>query len=235
MGTELADSDEQQDYEEKIGSGRNAGPLRLCAVTRQSLDPSELVRFVASPDGIIVPDLAKKLPGRGVWVIVERLLLERAIKQNVFAKSLKRQVKVPDGLADAVDVLLMRRSVDALSLAKKTGAVITGATKIDIALEKGAVAVLMHGLDAAIDGRNKLDRKYCAIAAANGREARIFALLTIEQMSLAIGGQNVVHAGLNHGGAAEKYAAEAARLVRFRSGSSVLDAVLRSPPTTLGL
>ncbi len=218
----MADAQEQQDDEE-IGTDRETGPLRLCVVTRQSLEPIELIRFVAGPGGVIVPDLSKKLPGRGVWVTVERPLLDRAIKQNSFAKSLKKQIKIPDGLADQVDMLLMLRTINALSLAKKSGSILTGATKIDAALEKGTVAVLLHGLDAAADGRAKLDRKFIAISAAHGREARIFALLTIEQMSLAIGGQNVVHAALNHGGAAEKYAVEAGRLTRFRSDSSVLD------------
>ena len=201
----------------------DSGPRRMCAVTRQRLDPDELIRFVEGPNATIYPDLAKKLPGRGVWITVERPQLERAIKQNAFSKSLKKQIKIPTDLADQVDRLLEGRAINSLSMAKKAGVVVTGSAKIDGALEKASVAVLLHGTDAAQDGRSKLDRKFLAISAANSRQARIFALLTIEQMSLAIGGQNVVHAAINHGGAAEKFVAEAGRLTRFRSGLSVLD------------
>jgi uncharacterized protein len=219
----LANQAGEQHIETDAGADEGTGPLRLCVVTRQSLDPSELIRFVAGPDGTIFPDLAKKLPGRGVWVSLDRAILERAIKQGSFAKSLKKQVKIPEDLVSQVEKLLQKRVLDSLSLARKAGAVVTGSTKIDGAIEHGSVAVLLHGTDAAADGRAKLDRKFSAISAATGRQARIFALLTIEQMSLAIGGQNVVHAGLNHGGAAEKFAAEAGRLTRFRSKSSVMD------------
>ena len=67
--------------------GKGAG-LRLCAATREALDPGELIRFVADPDGAIVPDLARRLPGRGVWVKASKAAVAQAVKGNVFAKSL---------------------------------------------------------------------------------------------------------------------------------------------------
>ncbi len=197
------------------------GPLRLCAATRTSHSIDELIRFVAGPDGEIVPDLARRLPGRGVWVLGTRAALERAVAGRVFAKSLKRSVKVPDDLANRVEAQLVARAQSALSIANKAGLVVTGAAKIDATLDKGVVAVLVHGSDAAPGGCEKLDRKYAAIAKAAGREPIVVTDLTIEQMSLAMGGANVVHAALEPGGATDKLVSEAGRLRRFRPQGSV--------------
>lgn len=194
------------------------GPLRLCAVTRQSAEPEILIRFVAAPDGEIVPDLACRLPGRGVWVTAERRLVDQAVRQNVFAKSLKRNVKAPEDLGARIEALMLRRTIAALAIANKAGLVTTGFSQVDAALQKGGVVILVHGSDAAAGGREKLDRKHAAIAGSHGRSPQICIELTIEQISLAIGGLNVVHAALNHGGAAAKFATEAGRLKRYRSG-----------------
>ena len=202
------------------------GSLRLCAVTRAIAPPEDLIRFVLSPAGEIVPDVGRKLPGRGVWLTPERRIVEQAARQNVFAKSLKRQVKITPDLAGLVETLLLRRTMDSLSFANKAGLVTTGFEKVDAALQKGNVTILVHGLDAAAGGRDKLDRKHSAIAASRGRSPQICLELSIEQISLAIGGLNVVHAALNHGGAAKKFAAEAGRLKRYRSGHLPLDTAL---------
>ena len=63
--------------EERDG-GAEEGPLRLCAVSRVHKPPEELIRFVAGPDGAIVPDLARRLPGRGVWVDATREAVDAA-------------------------------------------------------------------------------------------------------------------------------------------------------------
>lgn len=207
------------------------GSLRLCVATRTERPPAELIRFVAGPDGVIVPDLARKLPGRGVWVTGDRSHLESAVKSKAFAKSLKRAVTVPEGLADLVERLLISRLENALSLANKAGQLVAGFTKVDKALDGGQIAVLAQASDASDDGRDKLARKFRAIAALNGRTAAIVDLLTTEQMSLAIGRPNVVHAGLIPGGATDGFLVEAERLMRYRSGLVTSDDPDR-PPTT---
>ncbi len=199
------------------------GSSRLCAVTRRSGSPEDLIRFVAAPDGEIVPDLACRLPGRGVWISAERRIIDQAARQNPFAKSLKRQVKVPPDLGERIDVLLLRRTINALSIANKAGVVTTGFAQVDAALGKGTVVILVHGSDAAAGGIERLDRKHTAIAVAHGRSPQKCLELTIEQISLAIGGLNVVHAALNQGGAAAKFATEAGRLKRYRSGLQPLE------------
>lgn len=201
------------------------GPLRLCAATRTGHAIEELIRFVANPEGEIVPDLACKLPGRGVWVLAEKSAVDTAVRQRVFSKSLKKQVKADENLSLRVAELLAARLSGALALANKAGLVSTGFQQVEAALEKGAVAALVHGRDAAPGGREKLDRKFQAIASAAGRPAPVVTELSVEEMSLAIGRANVVHAALAHGGATEKFLREAGRLARYRSGMAASAAI----------
>ncbi len=192
------------------------GQERLCAVTRQNLDPRELIRFVLSPDGIIVPDLDRRLPGRGVWIGCDKRLVEKAIATQAFSKSLKVKAEAPADLADRVDTLILKRVTGALSLANKAGLALAGFEKVFAALEKGPVRAVLHGADAAADGRSKIDRKYKAIQAAQGLTATIVNLLTIAQMSLAIGRGSVVHAALIPGGLSDRFLDDAERLARYR-------------------
>jgi predicted RNA-binding protein YlxR (DUF448 family) len=197
------------------------GSLRRCAVTRAQRNPAELIRFVVDPAGAIVPDLARKLPGRGVWVTADAANVAAAVKTNAFAKSLKRQVEVPQDLPQRIEALFVRRALEALSLANKSGLVTTGFEKVEALLAPGRAAALLHGSDASPDGRLKLDRKFTAIQRSKGRSAPIVDWLTIAQLSLAIGRSNVVHAGLKQGGATLRFLDEAERLRRYRSGFDV--------------
>ncbi len=189
--------------------------VRLCVVSRETLPPGELIRFVAGPDGL-VPDLARRLPGRGVWVRATRQSVEEAVRRKAFARSLKRAVAVPEDLPDLVERLMRRRLGETLALANKAGQVTTGFTKIEAGLNAGKVACLLHAHEAAADGRDKLDRKFAAVQTALGRSAPVFDDLSIEELSLAIGRPNVVHAGLGTGGAADRAISEAGRLERYR-------------------
>lgn len=211
MGAEpLDDADE----------GDVRGSLRRCIVTRRELPPDDLIRFVADPSGTIVPDVTRKLPGRGVWVTSERAAVETAVKSNAFAKSLRRQVSARPDLPQAVEALFVERLLNALSLANKAGLVSTGAEKVDKLLDSGRAAALLHGADGTPEGRRKLDAKFMAIQRDMGKPAPIVDCLTIEQLSLAIGRSNVVHAGLIQGGATTRFLSQAERLRRYRSGLS---------------
>lgn len=201
-------------------SGRDSGGARLCAATREALDPGELIRFVADPEGAIVPDLARKLPGRGVWIKADKATVQRAVDANVFARSLKRPVKADPALPDHVERLLERRVLEALALANKAGLVTTGFQQVDELVQSGAAVGLLQGADAAEGGREKLARKFAAVARAKGREAVVVTSLSTEQLSLAMGRSNVVHAALIHGGAAARLLQEAERLARYRSGTA---------------
>ena len=118
-----------------IELGPEAGPLRLCAVGRVQLPVDEMVRFVAGPDGIVVPDLARRLPGRGVWVELSRARLAEGVRKSVFARSLKRKVTAPADLVERVETLLLKRVLDGLALANKAGLVVSGFSRVDAALD----------------------------------------------------------------------------------------------------
>jgi uncharacterized protein len=205
--------------------GENAGrrkqaSLRTCIVTRSAHPPDELIRFVVDPEGRVLPDLANRLPGRGAWVSCNRHAVAAAAGSTAFARSLRCAGTAAADLTELVERLMVRRALDALSLAKKAGLVVTGFARVEEAIVAGEAAILVHGADAADDGVERLDRKFKAVARDLGRPAPIVRQLTIEQMSLAMGRSNVVHAALSRSGAATSFLKEATRLARYRSDQS---------------
>jgi len=199
-------------------SAREAAPapLRLCAVTRTRKPPDALIRFVLSPEGAIVPDLARRLPGRGVWIGATRRELAAAVRQKVFARSLKCPVLVPDDLLDRVESLIKRRLAEAVSLARKAGVLVTGFAKVEELIGNGRAVLLLHAADAASDGVAKLDRKFRALRGPGAEVEATVRELTSAELSLAIGRSNVVHAAASGGGACRRIAYEASRLRHYR-------------------
>lgn len=196
-------------------AGDEQGPLRLCAETRVRRPRDEMLRFVLGPDGAVVPDLAERLPGRGVWLTCDRTVVAAAIRSKAFARSFKRKADVSADLPDRLATLILRKLSDALSIANKAGLVTAGFAKVEAAIEAGGVAAVLHGSDGSDDGSDKLDRRYRAICLSAGRRPLVCKLLTIEQLSLALGRSNVVHAALGAGGAAKMLLSEIARFERY--------------------
>lgn len=182
---------------------------RRCAVTRVVREEKELIRFVAAPDGKIVADLAARLPGRGVWVTCSRDCVGEAIRSDAFSRSLKTKVRAATELPVQIDTLLRKRALDALSIANKAGEVVTGFFKLETGLDKGQIVAVLHAMEAARDGRNKLDRK---LMASNPSAPAPIGLFSVAELSLALGRANVVHAGLKGGGASRKLIREVRRL-----------------------
>jgi predicted RNA-binding protein YlxR (DUF448 family) len=211
------------------GNRRSADePLRQCAVSRAHAEPNELIRFVAGPEGQIVPDLARRLPGRGVWVGATRDLVRTAIQRKVFSRSLKQPVSVADDLDQLIERLMARRLAEAISLANKAGLLVTGFAKVEERLDKGQVTVLIHASDGAPGGATKLDRKFQASAGPEIFEQAVVKELTGPELDLAIGRSNVVHAAASEGGASLRILQEAARLRRYRSGEPPIAPVLNT-------
>jgi hypothetical protein len=205
------------------GKREGESPERLCAVTRAARPQSELIRFVVDPEGRIVPDLARKLPGRGVWVTGTRECVIQAVRAKAFQRSLKQEVRAGIDLADQVGELMLKRVVEHLALANKAGLAVAGTSKVERALERGRVHLLLHALEAAQDGARKLDQKFRHLLRDQGapeaeHERRIVRFLTGDELSLAMGRPNVVHAALAAGGAARKFLDEVERLLRYRLG-----------------
>lgn len=214
---------------------RNEPLERSCAVSRQVRPVADLIRFVAAPDGTIVADLRRRLPGRGVWVTADRASVEMAQKKKVFARALKDSgVRVEGDLAEEVERLLERAALDALSFARKAGEVVAGFAKVEAALRGEKVIGLVHAAGGGEDGASKL----ASIARARFSDTggcRLIGCFASTQLDLALGRSNVIHAALLAGRAGENALARIADLERFRagfpagfleaSGSGVSDAV----------
>jgi predicted RNA-binding protein YlxR (DUF448 family) len=199
---------------------RKGGPgtERLCAVTRAVKPVDELIRFVVGPDDSVVPDLKRKLPGRGLWVSAERATLKDAIARNIFARGFKREVRVTPELLDQTEHLLVRSALDALAIAGKSGLVAAGFAKAAAAIGRDKVVGLLHASDAGADGVAKL-----AGALRHRDDADSIAIIkafTTAQLDLALGRSNVVHAALLAGSANDTFLARFARLERFRTGET---------------
>jgi len=220
----LATAQDAQDNELDRGT-TSVGPgmERHCALTRELKPAAEMIRFVVSPQGEVVADVKRKLPGRGLWLSGTRATLEQAVKRNLFARGFKRQVAASPTLADDTERLLERAALDALAIAGKAGLVAAGAAKVEAAIAEGAVAALIHAADAAADGVRKLDAALAALQRKTGTKSHEIAVIDLfsgGQLDLALNRPNVVHAALLGGPGSETFLARAERLRRFRTGNS---------------
>jgi uncharacterized protein len=183
-------------------------PDRMCIVTREVKDEAHLLRFVRAPDGTVTPDLQRNLPGRGVWVSLLRNRVEEACRKGIFARGLDGLCVVPEGLAETVSQLLRKQAVSAVSLARKAGDALSGNMKVEEALRRGPVAVLLHAAGAGEDGCAKLNR-----LARPG--TLIFTHFRPDELDLAFGRPNVIHAAVAAGGLADRLTFHVHRLAEY--------------------
>jgi hypothetical protein len=197
---------------------------RRCIVTARVLPDSALVRFVVDPHGTLVPDVAAKLPGRGLWVSADRAILERAMAKGHFPRAAKAPVAVPADLCARVEMLLVARLSSELGLARRAGQIVLGFDSVMRALEhRLPPAVLVEASDGAADGRRKL------LAKTKAAPLPVVDCLTGVELSLALGRENVIHAALKSGRIAERITADAGRLRGFRPSSGCSVAPVHEP------
>lgn len=194
---------------------------RLCALTREVKPVADLIRFAVSPDDEVVPDTDAKAEGRGVWISLGAKYVAEAQKKKAFARSLKAEVKVPEDLAGLTRQRLQERLLQSLGIARKAGQLLTGAGKVKAAIEAGEVIGLITASDGAEDGRNKLAgslKGFTLSAQEAGLDPVVaphFEMLDSSQLGLALGTENVIHAALIRGGAAQAAVQRAERLARY--------------------
>ncbi len=192
---------------------------RTCIVARRPTGPDEAIRFVVGPDGTVVPDLKRNLPGRGCWVTADREHVDKAAKKGMFARALKAQVEVPSDLGAMVDRLLSRSALGALGLARKAGAVALGATKVEASVRSGAALLVLHAAEASEDGVRKIAQARRATVHAGGPEIMAYKLFSEQELGLALGGTNVIHAAVLAGDAGRAAEKRMVALDRYRGGS----------------
>ncbi len=195
-----------------------SGTERMCAVSREVRPIDELIRFVVAPQGEVIPDLKRKLPGRGLWVSASRQAVAEAVRRHQFGKGFKRDVRVSPALAADTENLMVRGAVEALAMAAKAGQVVAGFAKVEGALQAHQAVALIHAADGAVDGIRKLDAilRQKAGKAAESPEFPVIGVLTSEQLDLALGRSNVIHAALLAGPASKSFLSRSQMLVRYR-------------------
>ena len=192
---------------------------RTCIVTRKSGSADDLIRFVAAPDGRVVADLKRRLPGRGCWVTAERSVVETAVRKKLFGRALKAELHVPAGLGEEVDRLLVCDLLGMIGLARKAGQFIGGAARVDQAVRGGSAIAVFHATDAAADGVRKIDQaRHARARAAGAEEIQAFRLVGMEQMQVALGEGALIHCAALAGQAGEGVVKRAMRLDRYRHG-----------------
>lgn len=188
---------------------------RSCIVSRQRHEKENLIRFVLGPDNEVFPDLKETLPGRGVWVEAKKSSVQTAVEKRLFAKAFKQDARAREDLAELIGNLLTERALQALAIAKKSGLLLTGFSKVDGAIRANTVKLLLHANDAAEDGKRKLSSATAAVVHMGGQEVPVASCWSCDEMSEALGLGNVMHAAALSGGATRNLVAAIERLNHY--------------------
>ncbi|HMK81252.1 MAG TPA: RNA-binding protein [Xanthobacteraceae bacterium] len=208
----------QADIEDLGPRAARGAPARTCIVTRAVKPVDELIRFVVAPDGAVVADLKRRLPGRGVWVTATRAAVDEAVKRKAFSRAFKREVRAAADLGAAVERQLERAALDALGIAHKAGRLAIGFARTEGALASEPVVAVLQAADGAADGARKIAAAVARRHDADGSaQIRTIAAFTTAQLDLALGRSNVVHAALLAGPASNGFLARCQSLERYRT------------------
>lgn len=204
----------------KDGDGVND---RMCIVTREKGEADDLIRFVAGPDGNVVPDLKRQLPGRGCWVKAERAIVDKAVAKKLFSRALKAEAKAGAELGAEVDRLLAGQLGGMMNMARKAGQFITGSSKVDQAVRALAALAVFHATDAAADGVRKIDQARKAASFLRDDETQIpsFKLFSESELEGLLGQNAFIHAAALAGQAGEGVVKRAIMLEKYRGGDRV--------------
>lgn len=191
---------------------------RFCIVSREVMPADRLLRFVAGPDGVLVPDLKRRLPGRGAHVALDRKTLETAVKRRAFDRALQGKPVYGPELVGLTGDLLRQRALEAISLANKAGLMVAGFGKVETALATGEALALIEAEEGAPDSLRKLTQAHLRTGASRDR-LRLFAPFTASELEVALGRTHVIHAALLKGPASEGFLRRVEQYVAFETGS----------------
>ncbi len=196
---------------------------RRCIASGEHAERDRMIRFVVSPDGELVPDVAAKLPGRGIWLSPGRDRIITAATRGLFARAARRSVRLPtvggagvspEQLADLIERLMVRRCEDGLGLARRAGQAVAGFEKVRAALARpGAVGLLLTACDASANARAKIEglRRRAETPPAEAHSLRA------AEIGAGFARDHVVHAAIAPGRLAERLAVDLDRLGALRS------------------
>ena len=193
---------------------RRRGRERRCILSLESMPESRLIRFALSPSGVVTPDVAAKLPGRGAWVRADREHLARAIAKDAFSRAFKARAQAQADLVEQTEALLHRRCLEHLGLIRRAGALAMGATQVEAAIRARSALVLVEASDGAEEGREKLMRLHIGLW---GRPPALVGCFGQAELGVALGRERVIHACVLQERLAVGWAAEIGRLAGFRA------------------
>jgi len=223
----LIDDEPETDSGPQRSGRAKAQPERRCIVTGVRGDPASMVRFVLSPDAVVTPDVAQRLPGRGAWLTARRDSIEKAVRTGAFSRAFKCQAIAPADLGDQTAGLVRARVLHHLGLGRRAGDVLCGFEIVREALKTEGCAVLVEASDGASDGREKLVQ---ILRARSGHSVSrsddkvtdsachlpvLAGCFSAEELGMALGRERVVHACVRSGRFADVWGAELARFSGF--------------------
>ena len=200
---------------------KDRSPERTCIVTRVSSRRNDLLRFVVSPEGNVVPDLKASLPGRGAWTVPKASAVKEAVERNLFARAFRRDVRAGQ-LQERTRELLVEDALARLGLARKAGALVAGFVKCETKVRAAEVRALVHATDGSLDGVRKLAQAVRATdalmqeAGLKPPHVEVFRMFDSAMLGDRLGMETVVHAALLDHGAGRQAAAALRRLREYR-------------------
>ena len=168
-----------------------------------------MIRFVVAPDRTVVPDLAAKLPGRGIWLSARRDVLDTARSKGAFARAARGQGSVPADLVGMVQTGLLRRVTELLGLARRAGQAVCGFEKAREWLVAGRAGLVVQASDGSPDER----ARFLSGNGARAKAASVVAPLSAAALAAVFSRDHVVHVAVAHGRLAEALDIECNRLL----------------------
>ena len=222
----------------KASGPAGSHPERKCVLTGKTHPRAALLRLVASPSGLVLPDMQEKAPGRGAWVCSSRAEFEEAQANGKLKAGLARAFKtggleIPENLPAKIEDALLRVFLNRLGLEMRVGNLILGTQRIAEQARGGLVALLLHASDASEDGRKKLDQAWRVGRELEGSGERGITLpLDRHALSVALGRDNVVHLALADDAAAGRVMKPLVRLMHY-TGHDLPETYTQAPAPAL--
>ena len=198
---------------DELETEEESGPLRRCVVTRERHRRETMLRFVLSPERVVVPDLAARLPGRGIWLSARLDVLETAMTRGVFAKATRGPVTVPPDLLSGLQHSLARRIGDHLGLARRAGQAVCGFQKAREWLTAGRVGLVVEAADGSVD-------EIARFLGGHADTIPVVQPLDGTQLGAIFGRERVVHVVVGKGRLAQNLAIEAGRYAGLMTKSA---------------
>ncbi|TVR95390.1 MAG: RNA-binding protein [Rhodospirillales bacterium] len=186
--------------------------MRRCLAGGGVLPKARMIRFVVDGGGALVPDVDERLPGRGFWLSADKDALKKACSRNLFARAARASVLIPSDVVERTELLLARRCINLVALARRAGQAVQGFEKVRDWLRSGRVGLLLCAADAGAAGRAKMGSLAGAVP--------VVTALTAGELGAAAGREHAVHVAIEPGRLADRIDREGQRLAGFRATTS---------------